>query len=160
MRIAQVTPLAESVLPRLYGGTERVVSDLTEVLVRRGHDVVLFASGGSDTSAELVACCPEGLRLNPHMQDHVAYTMVELGKVSARARQFDIIHNHVDYLALPTPAKPKRGWSQRSMGTLTSPNSMTFTQSFPNSTSCRSVMPSDAPFAMPDGWLPSTMGST
>ncbi len=102
MRIAQVAPLAESVPPRFYGGTERVVSGLTEELVRRGHDVVLFASGDSDTSAELVACCPEGLRLNPHMRDHVAYTMIELGKVSARAREFDIIHNHLDYLALPT----------------------------------------------------------
>jgi glycosyltransferase involved in cell wall biosynthesis len=102
MRIAQVAPLAESVPPRFYGGTERVVSGLTEELVRRGHDVVLFASGDSDTSAELVACCPEGLRLNPGIRDHVAYTMIELGKVSARAREFDIIHNHLDYLALPT----------------------------------------------------------
>jgi glycosyltransferase involved in cell wall biosynthesis len=101
MRIAQVAPLAESVPPRLYGGTERVVSGLTEELVRRGHDVVLFASGDSATSAELVACCPKGLRLNPHIRDHIAYTMIELGKVSARAREFDIIHNHLDYLALP-----------------------------------------------------------
>jgi len=102
MRIAQIAPLAESVPPRLYGGTERVVSSLTEELVRRGHDVVLFASGDSTTAAELVACCPEGLRLNPRIRDHVAYTMIELGKVSARAREFDIIHNHVDYLALST----------------------------------------------------------
>ncbi|HET7263291.1 MAG TPA: glycosyltransferase family 4 protein [bacterium] len=102
MKIAQVAPLAESVPPRFYGGTERVVSGLTEELVRRGHDVVLFASGDSETSAELVACCPEGLRLNPHMRNHVAYTMIELGKVSARARDFDIIHNHLDYLAMPT----------------------------------------------------------
>jgi glycosyltransferase involved in cell wall biosynthesis len=102
MRIAQVAPLAESVPPRFYGGTERVVSGLTEELVRRGHDVVLFASGDSDTSAELVACCPEGLRLHPTSLDHVAYAMIELGKVSARAREFDIIHSHLDYLALPT----------------------------------------------------------
>ncbi|HLW48298.1 MAG TPA: glycosyltransferase family 4 protein [bacterium] len=102
MRIAQVAPLAESVPPQFYGGTERVVSGLTEELVRRGHDVVLFASGDSDTSAELVACCPEGLRLNPGIRDHVAYTMIELGMVSARAREFDIIHSHLDYLAMPT----------------------------------------------------------
>jgi glycosyltransferase involved in cell wall biosynthesis len=102
MKIAQVAPLAERVPPRFYGGTERVVSGLTEELVRRGHDVVLFASGDSDTSAELVACCPEGLRLRPGIRDHVAYTMIELGKVSARAHEFDIIHNHLDYLALPT----------------------------------------------------------
>ena len=101
MRIAQVAPLAESVPPRFYGGTERVVSALTEELVRRGHDVVLFASGDSETSAELVACCRVGLRLNPDTRNHVAYTMIELGKVSARAWEFDIIHNHLDYLAMP-----------------------------------------------------------
>lgn len=86
MRIAQVAPLAESVPPRLYGGTERIVSSVTEELVRRGHDVVLFASGDSNTAAELVACCPGGLRLNASIRDHVAYTMIELGKVRARAR--------------------------------------------------------------------------
>ncbi len=101
MRIAMVAPLVEAVPPRLYGGTERVVSGLTEELVRRGHEVTLFASGDSQTAAALVACCPRGLRLDPEVHDYIAYTMVQLGQVYARAHEFDIIHNHVDYFAFP-----------------------------------------------------------
>src|SRR5437870_10037971 len=101
MRIAQVSPLYESVPPPLYGGTERVVSVLTEELVRRGHEVTLFASGDSVTSANLVACSPCGLRLDPEVRDTVAYTMVELGLVYEQADHFDLIHNHVDYFAFP-----------------------------------------------------------
>jgi glycosyltransferase involved in cell wall biosynthesis len=101
VRIAMVAPLIEAVPPTLYGGTERVVSVLTEELVRRGHQVTLFASGDSQTDAELVACCPQGLRLDPEVRDTVAYTMVQLGQVYARADEFDIIHNHVDYFAFP-----------------------------------------------------------
>jgi|GEM_PF-3352066 len=73
MRIAQVAPLYESVPPRLYGGTERVVDGVTEELVRRGHEVTLFASGDSNTSARLIPCCTRGLRLDPSVRDHVAY---------------------------------------------------------------------------------------
>jgi len=91
----------ESVPPSFYGGTERVVSALTEELVRRGHEVTLFASGDSRTSANLVACAARGLRLDPEAQDYPAYTMIELGDVYARAAQFDVIHNHVDYFAFP-----------------------------------------------------------
>ena len=69
MKIAQVAPLIESVPPRLYGGTERIVSYLTEELVRLGHDVTLFASGDSITSAELVPCCTRSLRLDPTVRD-------------------------------------------------------------------------------------------
>jgi glycosyltransferase involved in cell wall biosynthesis len=101
MRIAIVAPLIESVPPRLYGGTERVVSVLTEEMVGRGHKVTLFASGDSETSAELVPCCPRGLRLDPTVRDTVAYTLVELGEVYEYAREFDVIHNHVDYFAFP-----------------------------------------------------------
>jgi glycosyltransferase involved in cell wall biosynthesis len=101
MRIAQIAPLAESVPPKLYGGTERVVYGLTEELVRRGHEVDLFASGDSQTSARLVACAPRGLRLDTSVTDHVAYTIRQLGKVSRVASEYDIIHNHVDYFALP-----------------------------------------------------------
>lgn len=101
MRIAIVAPLIESVPPKLYGGTERVVSVLAEELVRRGHDVTLFASGDSTTDAELVACCPRGLRLDPDARDHVAYTMAQLGRVYERASEFDVIHNHTDYFAFP-----------------------------------------------------------
>src|ERR1700691_4393996 len=73
MKIAQIAPLAESVPPQLYGGTERVVSNLTEELVRQGHDVTLFASGDSRTSARLVACSDVALRLNPRVKDHLPY---------------------------------------------------------------------------------------
>jgi glycosyltransferase involved in cell wall biosynthesis len=101
MRIAQVAPLYESVPPRLYGGTERVVSYLTEELVRQGHDVTLFASGDSKTSARLIAACPESLRLNPSCIDQLAHHYVMLDDVMERAAEFDVIHFHVDYLHFP-----------------------------------------------------------
>lgn len=101
MRIAQIAPLYESVPPKMYGGTERVVYALTEELVRRGHDVTLFASGDSETSAKLVACSERGLRLDPSVRDYVAYAVIQLGIVYGRAEEFDIIHNHVDYFAFP-----------------------------------------------------------
>ncbi|MDR7542892.1 MAG: glycosyltransferase family 4 protein [Armatimonadota bacterium] len=101
MRIAQVAPLFESVPPRLYGGTERVVWSLTEALVRRGHDVTLFASGDSATSARLVPCCEQGLRLAGQITDAHAFTTIQLGMVYSRADEFDIIHNHIDYASFP-----------------------------------------------------------
>lgn len=101
MRLAIVAPLAEPVPPPLYGGTERVVSTLTEELVRRGHQVTLFASGDSQTSAELIACSERGLRLDPSVKDTVAWTLLELHEVYRRAGDFDIIHSHVDYLVFP-----------------------------------------------------------
>jgi glycosyltransferase involved in cell wall biosynthesis len=101
MRIAQVAPLYERVPPELYGGTERVVAYLTEELVRRGHDVTLFASGDSLTSARLVPAVPRALRLAADQPDPIAPHVVELSQVFERARDFDVIHCHVDYLALP-----------------------------------------------------------
>jgi glycosyltransferase involved in cell wall biosynthesis len=101
MRIAQIAPLYESVPPRLYGGTERVVSWLTEELVRRGHDVTLFASGDSRTAARLVAPYPRGLRLDPSPPDPVALHTIELAQAFERADEFDVVHCHVDYLAFP-----------------------------------------------------------
>src|SRR5581483_2954250 len=101
MRIAQVAPLYESVPPRLYGGTERVVSYLTEALVHEGHEVTLFASGDSITSAKLEVQCLEALRLNPHCQDSLAPHLSMLGRVYRRAAEFDVIHCHTDYLGLP-----------------------------------------------------------
>lgn len=100
MRIAQVAPLAESVPPQLYGGTERVVSWLTEELVEQGHDVTLFASGDSKTSAELVRAVPQGLRLGG-VRDHTASLLVMLEEVRRRASSFDVIHFHVDLLQFP-----------------------------------------------------------
>ncbi|MGH9176539.1 MAG: glycosyltransferase, partial [Vicinamibacterales bacterium] len=99
MRIAVIAPLVESVPPTLYGGSERVVSVLTEALVERGHDVTLFASGDSRTSANLVPVCPTGLRLDPDVKDYVAQTLLAVGEVYRQADQFDVIHNHVDYYA-------------------------------------------------------------
>lgn len=101
MRIAQVAPLYESVPPKLYGGTERVVAYLTEELVRQGHQVTLFASGDSVTSAHLVACAPRALRLDEHVQDSLAYHIVELERVAQLAEEFDLIHFHIDYLHFP-----------------------------------------------------------
>jgi glycosyltransferase involved in cell wall biosynthesis len=99
LRIAVMAPLAESVPPKLYGGTERVVWLITEELVRRGHDVTLFASGDSQTTATLVPICPTGLRLDPEVKDYAAYTLVALSEAYSLAQEFDILHNHTDYLA-------------------------------------------------------------
>jgi glycosyltransferase involved in cell wall biosynthesis len=101
MRIAQVAPLYERVPPLKYGGTERVVAYLTDELVRRGHEVTLFASGDSLTSARLVASTPRALRLDPDARDHLTPHVLELAQVFERAREFDLIHCHVDSLAFP-----------------------------------------------------------
>ena len=97
MRIALVAPLAEAVPPKLYGGTERVVSWLAEELVRQGHRVALFASAGSETAAELVVCTPQSLRL-AGIRDHLGSTLAMLREVRRRVDDFDIIHFHVDLL--------------------------------------------------------------
>jgi glycosyltransferase involved in cell wall biosynthesis len=101
MKIAQVAPLIESVPPRFYGGTERIVSYLTEELVRLGHDVTLFASGDSITSAELVPCCTRSLRLDPTVRDIIPYFMLMIDKVCERAKEFDIFHFHIDFFHFP-----------------------------------------------------------
>jgi Glycosyltransferase Family 4 len=101
MRIAQVAPLMESVPPKLYGGTERIVSYLTEELVKLGHDVTLFASGNSVTSAKLVSCVPTALRLDPKVCDVIPYYMLMLDRVRRQSHQFDILHFHIDYLHFP-----------------------------------------------------------
>jgi glycosyltransferase involved in cell wall biosynthesis len=101
LRIAQVAPLYERVPPLLYGGTERVVSYLTEELVRQGHDVTLFASGDSITAARLISVCPQAFRLNPHGVDAQALHLVMLEEVVERLTRFDIVHFHTDYLHFP-----------------------------------------------------------
>jgi glycosyltransferase involved in cell wall biosynthesis len=97
MRIAQIAPLTEAIPPKLYGGTERVVSWLTEELVNLGHDVTLFASGDSETSAKLEAIWPRALRLDDSIRDPMAPHMVMLETVRQRANQFDFLHFHLDY---------------------------------------------------------------
>ena len=101
MRIAQVAPLFESVPPRLYGGTERVVSHLTEELVRLGHQVTLFATADSHTSARLVPVWPRALRLDDTCADQLAPHVLMVEQAARRADQFDIIHFHVSQLHLP-----------------------------------------------------------
>jgi glycosyltransferase involved in cell wall biosynthesis len=102
MRIAQVSPLIESVPPRRYGGTERVVSWLTEELVRMGHDVVLFASADSRTSAELVPCAPRALRCEVRgTPDPTAWHTAMAERVAYRASEFDLIHYHCDLVHFP-----------------------------------------------------------
>lgn len=101
MRIAQVAPLYESVPPKLYGGTERIVSYLTEELVKQGHEVTLFASGDSLTQARLVAGCSQALRLDRGCIDQLAHHVVMLQEVMAQREQFDLIHFHLDYLHFP-----------------------------------------------------------
>jgi len=101
MRIAQISPLVESVPPRLYGGTERVVAYLTEELVAQGHDVTLFASGDSITNANLIPCSTVALRLDARAHDPVPHLMMMLDKVLCRASEFDILHFHIDHLHFP-----------------------------------------------------------
>lgn len=101
MKIAQVAPLIESVPPRLYGGTERIVSYLTEALIQSGHDVTLFASGDSVTSARLISCAANALRLDPNVKDPVPYYMLMLDRVREHADEFDILHFHIDHLHFP-----------------------------------------------------------
>jgi len=101
MKIAQISPLYESCPPRLYGGTERIVYYLTEELLRLGHEVTLFASGDSQTSALLEAPCEQALRLNKACKDPLVYHMTMLHRVRRRAAEFDIIHFHTDYLHFP-----------------------------------------------------------
>ncbi|MBV9590583.1 MAG: glycosyltransferase family 4 protein [Hyphomicrobiales bacterium] len=101
MKIAQIAPLMESVPPKLYGGTERVVSYLCEEFVRQGHDVTLFASGDSITKAKLVTCGHTAIRLNPRVRDYVPHYMIMLEEVRRRASSFDILHFHIDAFQLP-----------------------------------------------------------
>jgi glycosyltransferase involved in cell wall biosynthesis len=107
MRIAQVAPLYESVPPKTYGGTERVVSWLTEELVRLGHDVTLFASGDSMTTARLVPCAPESLRLATDCIDQMAHHFVELERVLQEKDDFDLIHFHTDYIHFPVSSRER-----------------------------------------------------
>ncbi len=97
MRIAQIAPLFEAVPPKLYGGTERVVYSITEELVAMGHDVTLFASGDSITSAKLEPVWPQALRLDPSIRDWVSTYAILMEYVRQRSDQFDVLHFHVDY---------------------------------------------------------------
>jgi glycosyltransferase involved in cell wall biosynthesis len=101
MKIAQIAPLMESVPPRLYGGTERIVSYLTDELVGLGHEVTLFASADSITAAELVGCASMALRLDSNVRDPIPYYMLMLDRVRRLADEFDILHFHIDQFHFP-----------------------------------------------------------
>ncbi len=101
MRIAQVAPLFESVPPKAYGGTERVVSWLTEELVRLGHDVTLFASGDSNTSATLVSTCEKALWQDPRSNESLPLHVLQMEQVLSRSAEFDVVHFHGDFIHFP-----------------------------------------------------------
>lgn len=132
MKIAQIAPLAERVPPKLYGGTERIVSYLTEELVRQGHEVTLFASGDSITSAELVSCTELALRLAPQVRDTIPYQVMLLEEVRRRSREFDVLHFHIDMLHFPLV----RDFADRTVttlhGRLDLPDLQPFYRAFPD----------------------------
>src|SRR4028119_2025825 len=101
MRIAQVSPLWERVPPPAYGGIELVVGHITDELVRRGHEVTLFASGDSETLARLESVHPRALRSDPNVREYGIYEMLQLSRVYEQAADFDIIHSHMGCAALP-----------------------------------------------------------
>jgi len=114
MRIAQIAPLLECCPPTQYGGTERVVSYLTDELVRHGHDVTLFASGDSSTSARLVRCADRALRSDPAIRDPLPYHLMMLQEVCRRVDDFDVLYFHIDLLHFPLI----RRFSKRTVTTL------------------------------------------
>ena len=114
MRIAQIAPLMESVPPRLYGGTERIVAWLTEELVRQGHDVTLFASGDSITGANLIPCTTEAIRLSDIITDYIPHYTMMVDRVHRLRQSFDILHFHVDMFHFPL----FRGFEARTVTTL------------------------------------------
>jgi glycosyltransferase involved in cell wall biosynthesis len=168
MKIAQVAPLFERCPPRLYGGTERIVSYLTEELVRQGHDVTLFASGDSRTSANLVRCSDMSLRLNPAVKDSLPYHLIMLDQVRRQADKFDVLHFHVDLHHFPL----MRDLADRTVttlhGRLDLPDLKPFYAAFPDyplvsiSEAQRRPMPSvnwaaTVPHGLPRNLLPATL---
>jgi glycosyltransferase involved in cell wall biosynthesis len=131
MRIAQIAPLAESVPPKLYGGTERVVHWLTEELVALGHDVTLFASGDSKTSAKLVPVLPQALRLGRPRMDPITAQALLLEAVARRHNQFDVLHFHIDWLQLPLFSRMPTRFLTTFHGRLDLPGLKAITAQFP-----------------------------
>src|SRR6476659_8631478 len=121
MRIAQIAPLTEAIPPKRYGGTERVISWLTDELVALGHDVVLFASGDSRTSAKLQACWPRALRLDGSIRDPNALHMAMLEQVRRRAGEFDFLHFHLHYYPLSLFARQRKPYVTTLQGRLDLP---------------------------------------
>ena len=131
MKIGQIAPLYERVPPKLYGGTERIVSYLTEELVRQGHEVSLFASGDSKTSAKLVSCCATAIRLNPSIRDPLPYHIIMLEEVRQRIDEFDVLHFHIDFLHAPLIRTLGQRTVSTHYGRLDSPDVAAFYRVFP-----------------------------
>jgi glycosyltransferase involved in cell wall biosynthesis len=149
MEIAQIAPLYESVPPKLYGGTERVVSYLTDELVQQGHEVILFASGDSVTRANLVPVSRRALRLEgPHVIDPIAHHVRMLEMVHRRARDFDLIHFHIDYLHFPLATRSPVAALITLHGRLDIPDLFPLFQEFPNV----NVVPISNAQRKPLGW--------
>lgn len=132
MHIAQVAPIAESVPPKLYGGTERVVSWLADELINLGHRVTLFASGDSTTKGELSAVWPSALRLGHPPTDPMLALTALLESVAGRAREFDVIHSHVDWTLLPLLTRQRTPFLTTCHGRLDLPGLDTLIQKFPS----------------------------
>jgi glycosyltransferase involved in cell wall biosynthesis len=132
MRIAQVSPLMEAVPPKLYGGTERIVAYLTDELVAMGHEVTLFASGDSATTARLVPGFPRALRLDPAVRDYVAPLLAMLEDVARRAAEFDIIHLHCDYLGFAVLRRTRTPFLATLHGRLDLPELRLLYRAFPD----------------------------
>ncbi len=132
MRIAQIAPLFEAVPPKLYGGTERVVYSLTEELVAMGHDVTLFASGDSVTSATLAPMRDQAIRLDPAVKDWIAYYMRMMELVYRRADEFDVLHFHTDYFPLSLFARQLTPFLTTLHGRLDLPEFKEVYETFPN----------------------------
>jgi glycosyltransferase involved in cell wall biosynthesis len=132
MRIAQVAPLAESVPPKLYGGTERVISWLTEELVNLGHEVTLFASGDSRTGATLVPIWPRALRLGRPKTDPAIPQTALLEAIAERVADFDVIHCHIDWLLLPLLSRLRAPFVTTTHGRLDLPGLSDLIGRFPN----------------------------
>jgi glycosyltransferase involved in cell wall biosynthesis len=132
MRIAQVAPLAESVPPKLYGGTERVVSWLTEDLVELGHKVTLLASGDSVTSSSLVPVWPSALRLGKPRVDPIVAQTMSLQRLAERAAEFDIVHFHIDWVQLPLMRQLRVPFLTTLHGRLDLPGLTTLVRGFPD----------------------------
>jgi glycosyltransferase involved in cell wall biosynthesis len=132
MKIAQIAPLTEAVPPKLYGGTERVVSWLTEALVEQGHDVTLFASGDSVTAAKLEPMCPRALRLDGAIRDPSALQALMLEHVARRAPEFDLLHFHLDYHPFSIFSRQRTPFVTTLHGRLDLPELQPVFDAFPN----------------------------
>ena len=132
MRIAQIAPLHEAVPPKLYGGTERVVSFLTEELVALGHDVTLFASGDSVTSATLEPIWPRALRLDPAIRDPIAPHMLLMEAARRKADEFDVLHFHMDYWSFSMFSRQRTPFVTTMHGRLDLPELQPVFNTFPN----------------------------